>query len=98
MMLKKALVGLSAGMMLLGSSAAMADTYKIDKEGAARLCSSVFSTLGYSWLYGTFKDFDGTFTFDKADPQRDNVDVTIKTGSRIPTMLSVTNICAEGIF
>ncbi len=29
--------------------------------------SSIFRIqhLGYSWLYGTFKDFGGTFTFDE---------------------------------
>lgn len=81
MMLKKALVGLSAGMMLLGSGAAMADIYKIDKEGQHAFVQFRIQHLGYSWLYGTFKDFDGTFTFDKADPAKDNVDVTIKTGS-----------------
>lgn len=63
MMLKKALVGLSAGMMLLGSGAAMADTYKIDKEGQHAFVQFRIQHLGYSWLYGTFKDFDGTFTF-----------------------------------
>ncbi len=94
MMLKKVLVGLSAGMMLLGSGAAMADTYKIDKEGQHAFVQFRIQHLGYSWLYGTFKDFDGTFTFDKADPAKDNVDVTIKPAAWIPTTRSVINICA----
>ncbi|XNM44902.1 YceI family protein [Escherichia coli] len=37
--------------------------------------------LGYSWLYGTFKDFDGTFTFDEKNPAADKVNVTINTTS-----------------
>ncbi|MDI5405242.1 YceI family protein, partial [Salmonella enterica subsp. enterica serovar Lubbock] len=37
--------------------------------------------LGYSWLYGTFKDFDGTFTFDEKNPSADKVNVTINTNS-----------------
>ncbi|XPE41246.1 YceI family protein [Shigella flexneri] len=37
--------------------------------------------LGYSWLYGTFKDFDGTFTFDEKNPAADKVNVTINTNS-----------------
>ena len=27
------------------------------------------SHLGYSWLYGTFKDFDGSFSFDAKSPR-----------------------------
>lgn len=36
---------------------------------------------GYSWLYGSFKDFDGAFTFDKANPAADNVKVASNTNS-----------------
>ncbi|HBH14844.1 MAG TPA: hypothetical protein DDY11_06675, partial [Leclercia adecarboxylata] len=37
--------------------------------------------LGYSWLYGTFKDFDGSFTFDEKNPAADKVNVTLNTNS-----------------
>ncbi|MFX4310892.1 YceI family protein, partial [Enterobacter sp. 63] len=37
--------------------------------------------LGYSWLYGSFNDFDGTFRFDDKNPAADNVNVTINTNS-----------------
>ncbi|VDZ94625.1 Protein yceI precursor [Salmonella enterica subsp. enterica] len=42
---------------------------------------SASSHLSYSWLYGTFKDFDGTFTFDEKNPSADKVNVTINTNS-----------------
>lgn len=43
----------------------MAAEYKIDKEGQHAFVNFRIQHLGYSWLYGTFKDFDGTFTFDE---------------------------------
>lgn len=44
---------------------AVAAEYKIDKEGQHAFVNFRIQHLGYSWLYGTFKDFDGTFTFDE---------------------------------
>ncbi|KAA0640784.1 hypothetical protein E2K62_06180, partial [Escherichia coli] len=44
-------------------SAPVAADYKIDKEGQHAFVNFRIQHLGYSWLYGTFKDFDGTFTF-----------------------------------
>lgn len=38
---------------------------QIDKEGQHAFVNFRIQHLGYSWLYGTFKDFDGTFTFDE---------------------------------
>lgn len=49
--------------VLCGS--AVAADYKIDKEGQHAFVNFRIQHLGYSWLYGTFKDFDGTFTFDE---------------------------------
>lgn len=37
--------------------------------------------MGYSWLYGSFNDFDGGFTFDEKNPSADKVNVTINTTS-----------------
>lgn len=55
--------------------------YKIDKEGQHAFVNFRIQHLGYSWLYGTFKDFDGTFTFDEKNPSADKVNVTINTNS-----------------
>ncbi len=38
----------------------MAADYVIDKQGQHAFVNFKISHLGYSWLYGTFKDFDGT--------------------------------------
>ena len=61
----------------------MAADYKIDKEGQHAFVNFRIQHLGYSWLYGTFKDFDGTFTFDEKNPAADKVSVTINTNKSV---------------
>jgi len=80
-MLKKTLTGMIAASLLMSSAAALAADYKIDKEGQHAFVNFRIQHLGYSWLYGTFKDFDGSFTFDEKDPSADKVNVTINTNS-----------------
>ena len=79
-MLKKSLLALSLGSLLFGAQAMAAD-YKIDKEGQHAFVNFKISHLGYSWLYGTFKDFDGTFSFDAAKPEESKVQVELQTTS-----------------
>ncbi|WP_445493620.1 YceI family protein [Photorhabdus sp. SF281] len=80
-MLKKTLLGLTAGALLLNASSALAANYKIDIPGQHAFIEFRIQHLGYSWLYGSFKDFDGSFTFDEKNPAADKVDVTIKIAS-----------------
>ncbi|OSM99428.1 MULTISPECIES: YceI family protein [Lonsdalea] len=80
-MLKKTLLGLLLASSVSYAGSALAADYKIDKEGQHAFIQFRIKHLGYSWLYGTFKDFDGTFTFDEANPAADKVNVTIKTDS-----------------
>ena len=79
--MKKHLLGLSLFAVMFASGAAVAADYKIDKEGQHAFINFKIKHLGYSWLYGTFKDFDGTFTYDEANPASDKVSVKIATGS-----------------
>ena len=79
-MLKNALAALVLGSALIGGQAMAAD-YAIDKQGQHAFVDFKISHLGYSWLYGTFKDFDGTFSFDAANPEASKVNVTLKTAS-----------------
>ncbi|CAG0907228.1 unnamed protein product [Cyprideis torosa] len=60
---------------------AMADTYKIDTEGAHAFVQFRVQHLGYSWLYGRFNDFGGEFSYDEKDPSKASVKVDIDTGS-----------------
>lgn len=80
-MFKKTVLGLTTAALLMTAGTAAAADYKIDKEGQHAFVQFRIKHLGYSWLYGSFKDFDGSFSYDEADPAKDKVNVTIKTGS-----------------
>ena len=79
-MLKKTFAALALGSMIFAGQAAAAD-YVIDREGQHAFVNFKISHMGFSWLYGTFKDFDGTFSFDAEQPEASQVEVTLKTAS-----------------
>lgn len=79
--MKKSLLGLTLGTLLFTTGTAVAADYAIDKQGQHAFVNFRIQHLGYSWLYGTFKDFDGSFTFDENNPAADKVNVTINTNS-----------------
>lgn len=79
-MIKKTLAALLLG-SVLSSGAALAADYLIDQEGQHAFVNFKISHLGYSWLYGTFKDFDGTFSYDQEQPEASQVNVTLRTAS-----------------
>lgn len=79
-MLKKTLAALVLGSALASSPVFAAD-YAIDKQGQHAFVNFKISHLGYSWLWGIFKDFDGGFSFDAAKPEESKVNVTLKTAS-----------------
>ncbi len=80
MMIRKTLAALALGSALCAGPALAAD-YAIDKEGQHAFINFKISHLGYSWLYGTFRDFDGSFSFDAANPAASTVQVSINTAS-----------------
>ncbi|MDO9623487.1 MAG: YceI family protein [Pseudomonas sp.] len=80
-MLKKTLAALALGSALLGAGYATAADYAIDKQGQHAFVNFKISHLGYSWLYGTFKDFDGSFSFDDKNPEASKVSVVLNTAS-----------------
>ncbi len=59
----------------------MAADYVIDKEGQHAFVDFKISHLGYSFIHGTFKDWDGTFSFDAAKPEASKINVDLKTAS-----------------
>ncbi|WP_437217293.1 YceI family protein [Pectobacterium sp. LFLA-215] len=79
--MKKTLLRLTAVSMLASAGSALAAEYKFDKEGQHAFIEFRIKHLGYSWLYGSFNDFDGAFTFDEKNPSADKVNVTINTNS-----------------
>jgi polyisoprenoid-binding protein YceI len=67
---------------LFGSATfAQADDYTIDSENMHAFINFRIQHLGYSWLYGRFNDFAGTFSYDEAKPETAKVEVTVKTTS-----------------
>jgi len=79
-MLKKYFTALAISSVLLSGVAAAAD-YKMDIKGAHAFVDVKVSHLGYSFITGTFRDFDGSFSFDADKPEEAKVQVTLKTGS-----------------
>ena len=55
--------------------------YVIDTSGAHAFIQFKIKHLGFSWLHGRFNDFEGSFTYDPADPSNSSVQVTIDTAS-----------------
>ncbi|AYA41687.1 YceI family protein [Xenorhabdus nematophila] len=80
-MLNKKLTSLLVGGLLMSAGNALAADYQFDKIGQHAFIEFRIQHLGFSWLYGGFKDFDGSFTFDPENPAKDKVNVVIKTGS-----------------
>jgi polyisoprenoid-binding protein YceI len=80
-MLKKTLAALTLGTALLGTGHALAADYAIDTQGQHAFVNFKISHLGYSWLYGTFKEFDGSFSFDEKNPEASAVKVSLNTAS-----------------
>lgn len=80
-MLKKTLAALALGTALLSAGQAMAADYTIDKEGQHAFVNFKISHLGYSFIYGTFKDWTGTFSFDADKPEASKITIDLKTAS-----------------
>ncbi|MEK1939605.1 MAG: YceI family protein, partial [Pseudomonas sp.] len=79
--LKKSLAALALGTAMLSAGHAMADDYTIDKQGQHAFIDFKISHLGFSYIYGTFKDWEGTFSFDAKKPEASKIDITLKTTS-----------------
>lgn len=65
---------------LLGAGAQAAE-YQIDTEGAHAFIQFRIKHLGYSWLYGRFDDFSGSFFFDDKAPEKSSAEVKIDMAS-----------------
>jgi polyisoprenoid-binding protein YceI len=79
-MLKKTLAALAIGSALLSANVMAAD-YVVDKQGQHAFVDFKISHLGYSYITGTFKDIDGTFSFDAAKPEDSKIEFNVNTAS-----------------
>jgi len=57
------------------------ENYILDIKGAHAFIQFKVKHLGYSWLHGRFNDFDGSFSYDTANPNNSTISVTIDTSS-----------------
>lgn len=71
----------AAALTAMMSPVANAADYVIDTQGAHASINFKVQHLGYSWLTGRFNDFDGSFSYDEANPQNASITVNIDTTS-----------------
>jgi polyisoprenoid-binding protein YceI len=74
-------LALTAALTIPGIALAETERYVIDTKGAHAFIQFRIKHLGYSWLYGRFNDFSGTFTYDADDHSKSQVEVQINTAS-----------------
>lgn len=67
--------------VFLASPQAHAEDYAFDMKGQHAFIQFKVKHLGFSWLYGRFTDFDGSFSVDEKNPAAGSVEVTIQTAS-----------------
>lgn len=79
--MKKLVLATLISASLLGASQTQAADYVIDTDGAHAFVQFKISHLGYSWLLGRFNDFEGSFSYDEANPSAAKVNVTIDVAS-----------------
>lgn len=60
---------------------APAADYVIDTAKTHAFIQFRIQHLGYSWLYGRFNEFEGSFSYDEKNPSTNKVDVSINIAS-----------------
>lgn len=72
---------LLAVVLVLFNTIAQAADYKIDTKDMHAFVHFRIQHLGYSWLYGSFNDFSGDFSFDSNDLSSAKASIVINTAS-----------------
>ncbi len=79
-MKKKYFLAISA-LLFIVVIPAHAANYILDIKGQHAFIHFKVKHLGYSWLLGQFRSFDGSFTYDSKNPNAATIKVTIDTSS-----------------
>lgn len=66
---------------LLLSSLSYGADYKLDIRGQHAFINFKVQHLGYSWMLGQFRKFDGDFSYDKNKPNLTQININIDTTS-----------------
>jgi len=80
-MSRKIVIAAFTTLALIAAGPIFAATYVIDTKGAHASIKFKISHLGYSWLYGRFNTFEGSFDYDENNPSASKVSVEIDTAS-----------------
>lgn len=72
---------LSFWLLLTSNAFASVEKYQIDIKGAHAFIQFRVKHLGYSWLYGRFNDFDGSFEIDRSNLENSKINVDIDVTS-----------------
>ena len=88
---KTGLIGILAALLMMSTPAFAKDhlhntepeqeNYRIDVEGAHAFIQFKVSHLGFSWIYGRFNSFDGSFVVNNEDFAKSSVTLSIETAS-----------------
>jgi len=72
---------IAAALLFATSISAQAEQYKIDIKGQHAFIQFKVNHLGYSWLLGSFRTFDGKFSYFEHNPEKNSVSISIDTAS-----------------
>ncbi|MGM0615692.1 MAG: YceI family protein [Pseudomonadota bacterium] len=81
MLHKTAIAGAIAAVSLVPLSQAQADTYAVDIEGQHAFIQFKINHLGFSYILGSFEDFDGEFFYDPEDLEASSIDMEVQVNS-----------------
>jgi len=80
-MLKLRIVFTVVLLMLAVPVVAQAEQYDFDIKGQHAFIQFRIKHLGFSWLLGQFRTFNGHFSYDERRPEKNSVSVSIDTAS-----------------
>jgi len=72
---------IAAALLFATSIPAQAEQYDIDIKGQHAFIQFKVKHLGYSWLLGSFRTFDGHFSYFERRPEKNSVSISIDTAS-----------------
>jgi len=74
-------IGMALLLLVGFSTTALAEDYAIDIKGQHAFIQFKIKHLGYSWILGEFRKFNGNFSYDEKHPEHNKVSVTIEANS-----------------
>lgn len=81
MLKKTAFASAIAAVALVPLSQAQAADYQIDTEGQHAFVQFKINHLGYSYILGSFEEFDGQFSYDPEDLDASSVEMEVQVNS-----------------